>query len=128
MALYDPSGEELAAALREHQPKAVMAFAHAYAELAALETPSGTVDSVDYWVTMGDAIHEAHIGAILAKRSPDQPPATFYDRFGTTELGWGLVVQPRTLSSERTDRRVGKADAVAEVAVLRRGRQPGPGG
>jgi acyl-coenzyme A synthetase/AMP-(fatty) acid ligase len=119
VALYDPSGEELAAALRQHQPKAVMSFAHAYAELAALDTAAGTVDSVDYWVTMGDAIHEAHIRAILAKRSPDQPPATFYDRFGTTELGWGLIVQPRTLSSERTDRRVGKADAVAEVAVLR---------
>lgn len=119
VALYDPSGEELAVALRRHQPKAVMSFAHAYAELAALDTAAGTVDSVDYWVTMGDAIHEAHIRAILAKRSPDQPPAIFYDRFGTTELGWGLIVQPRTLSSERTDRRVGKADAVAEVAVLR---------
>ena len=119
VALFDPSGEELAAAVRQHQPKGVMAFAHAYAELAALETPSGTVDSVDYWVNMGDAIHEAHIGAILAKRSPDQEPPTFYDRFGTTELGWGLVVQPRTLSSERSDRRVGKPDPVAEVAVLR---------
>ena len=119
VSLYDPSGEELAAALRQHQPKSVMAFAHAYAELAALDTPEGTVDSVDYWVTMGDAIHEAHIRAILAKRSPNWPPPTFYDRFGTTELGWGLVVQPRTLSSERTDRRVGKADPVAEVAVLR---------
>src|SRR5262249_43794752 len=46
-------------------------------------------------------------------------PPTFYDRFGTTELGWGLVVQPRTLASERSDRRVGKPDPVAEVAVLR---------
>lgn len=119
VALYDPSGEELAAAVRQHRPKGVMAFAHAYAELAALETADGTVDSVDYWVTMGDAIHEAHIRAILAKRSPDAPPPTFYDRFGTTELGWGLVVQPRTLSSERSDRRVGKPDPVAEVAVLR---------
>ena len=119
VALFDPSGEELAAAVRQHQPKGVMAFAHAYAELAALDTPSGTVDSVDYWVTMGDAIHEAHIRAILAKRSPNLGPPTFYDRFGTTELGWGLVVQPRTLSSERSDRRVGKPDPVAEVAVLR---------
>ena len=79
VALYDPSGEELAAAVRQHQPKGVMAFAHAYAELAVLDTPSGTVDSVDYWVDMGDAIHEAHIGAILAKRSSDQrgpPPST----------------------------------------------------
>jgi acyl-coenzyme A synthetase/AMP-(fatty) acid ligase len=119
VSLYDPSGEELAAALREHRPMGVMAFAHAYAELAALDTPDGTVDSVDYWVTMGDAIHEAHIRAILAKRSPDRAPATFYDRFGTTELGWGLVVQPRTLSSERSDRRVGRPDPVAEVAALR---------
>jgi acyl-coenzyme A synthetase/AMP-(fatty) acid ligase len=68
---------------------------------------------------MGDAIHEAHISAILAKRGPQQDPPTFYDRFGTTELGWGLVVQPRTLASERSDRRVGKPDPVAEVAVLR---------
>lgn len=128
VSLYDPSGEELAAALRQHQPKAVMAFAHAYAELAALDTPEGTVDSVEYWVTMGDAIHEAHIRAILAKRSPDQPAPTFYDRFGTTELGWGLVVQPRTLSSERSDRQVGKPDPVAEVAVLRADGSPAPVG
>ena len=119
VALYDPTGEELAAAVHQHQPKGVMAFAHAYSELAALETASGVVDSVNYWVNMGDAIHEAHIGAILAKRSPDQEPPTFYDRFGTTELGWGLVVQPRTLASERSDRRVGKPDPVAEVAALR---------
>lgn len=119
VALYDPTGAELAAAVQQHQPKGVMAFAHAYSELASHETPSGTLDSVDYWVNMGDAIHEAHIGAILAKRSPDQEPPTFYDRFGTTELGWGLVVQPRTLASERSDRRVGKPDPVAEVAALR---------
>jgi acyl-coenzyme A synthetase/AMP-(fatty) acid ligase len=119
VALYDPSGDELAAALREHRPKTVMAFAHAYSELAALELPDGTVDSVERWITMGDAIHEAHIKAILAKRNVDLPSATFYDRFGTTELGWGLVVQPRTLASARSDRRVGKPDAVAEVAVLR---------
>ena len=119
VALYDPSGEGLAAAVHQHQPKGVMAFAHAYTELAALETPSGTLDSVDYWVNMGDAIHGTHIEAILAKRSPDQEPPTFYDRFGTTELGWGLVVQPRTLASERSDRRVGKPDPGLEVAVLR---------
>ena len=68
---------------------------------------------------MGDAIHEAHIRAILAKRSPDQPPATFYDRFGTTELGWGLIVQPRTLSSERTDRRIRRSKRPSNSARAR---------
>jgi acyl-coenzyme A synthetase/AMP-(fatty) acid ligase len=119
VALFDPSGEELAAALAEHKPRTVMAFSHAYAELAALDVTDGTVDSVDRWITMGDAIHEAHLRAILAMRAPSLPPATFYDRFGTTELGWGLVVHSRTLSSPRSDRRVGKPDALAEVAVLR---------
>jgi acyl-coenzyme A synthetase/AMP-(fatty) acid ligase len=118
--LYDPSGHELARAIETHRPTTVMAFAHAYAELAALEVPEGALDSVTGWITMGDAIHEAHIKAILGKRSPDLPPAVFFDRFGTTELGWGLIVQPRTLASKRNDRCVGKPDPVAEVAVLRK--------
>lgn len=117
--LFDPTGPELLAAIREHRPTAVMAFAHAYAELAALDLEKGALDSVRGWVTMGDAIHQAHLKRILANRSDDLPPAVFFDRFGTTELGWGLIVQPRTLSSKRSDRRVGKPDALAEVAVLR---------
>ena len=44
------------------------------------------------WVTMGDAIHEAHIQTILSHRSPDRRPAAFYDRLGTTELGWGVLL------------------------------------
>jgi len=31
----------------------VMAFGHAYPELAALETPAGALDSVNIWVSMG---------------------------------------------------------------------------
>ena len=46
-------------------------------------------------------------------------PAAFYDRFGSTELGWGLMVQQRTLAGTRADRRVGTPDHLAEVAVLR---------
>jgi acyl-coenzyme A synthetase/AMP-(fatty) acid ligase len=120
VGLYDPTGEQLAAAVREHQPKTVMAFAHAYGELAALDLPAGAIDSVQRWINMGDAIHEAQVRTVLGMRSDNLPPATFYDRFGTTELGWGLVVQPRTLSSKRSDRRVGRPDSIAQVAVLRK--------
>ncbi|MCG8927687.1 class I adenylate-forming enzyme family protein [Lentzea sp. CC55] len=117
--LYDPTGAELAGAIAEYRPTTVMAFAHAFAELAEVEVADGALDSVDGWVTMGDAIHEAHLRAILAKRNPELPPAVFYDRFGATELGWGIMVQPRSLASQRNDRCVGRPDAVAEVAVLR---------
>jgi acyl-coenzyme A synthetase/AMP-(fatty) acid ligase len=117
--LYDPTGAELAAAAAEHRPRTVMAFGHAYAELAALDLPAGALDSVDGWISMGDAVHDRHIKQILAQRSADLPVATFYDRFGTTELGWGIIVQPRTLSTERSDRRIGKPDPIAQAAVLR---------
>jgi acyl-coenzyme A synthetase/AMP-(fatty) acid ligase len=118
--LCDPSGAELGAAVREHQPTAVMSFSHAYGELAAQDVPAGALDSVNAWITIGDAIHEAHIRTILGHRSADRPPASFYDRLGTTELGWGVLLHVRTLASERRDRCVGRPTGVAEVAVLRK--------
>lgn len=127
VALYDPTGPEMAAAIEEHRPTMVMAFAHAFGELAALDVPQGSLDSVVAWITMGDAVHEAHIKAILCKRSPNLcEPSVFYDRFGSSELGWGLMVQPWTLSSKRSDRRVGKPDSLAEFVVLHKdGRKAG---
>lgn len=117
--LFDPSGAELAEAVREHRPRTVMAFSHAFAELARCPVEEGAMDSVDNWISMGDAIHDAHIRNVLSRRDTRLPTPTFYDRFGNTELGWGVVAQTRTLSSQRCDRRVGKPDPIAEVAVLR---------
>jgi acyl-coenzyme A synthetase/AMP-(fatty) acid ligase len=97
----------------------VMAFGHAYPELAAIETPRGALDSVNIWVSMADAVHERHLKNILGRRSPERPPAAFLDRLGTTELGWGVLMQPRTLATERNDRCVGKSVGYAEVAIVR---------
>ncbi|MGV9361109.1 class I adenylate-forming enzyme family protein [Amycolatopsis sp. NPDC003731] len=115
----DVSGAELAEAVETHRPTMVMAFGHAYPELAAIETPKGALDSVNIWVSMADAIHERHLKDILGRRSPELPPAAFLDRLGTTELGWGVLMQPRTLATERNDRCVGKSVGFAEVAIVR---------
>jgi len=126
--LYDPTGDALLDAVCEHRPTSVMAFSHAYGELAALDVPSGALDSVDVWVTMGDAIHEAHIQTILSHRSPDRRPAAFYDRLGTTELGWGVLLHVSTSATGRKERCVGTPTGVAEVTVLRQdGTEAGPG-
>ena len=119
LAWRDVTGEELAAAIPEHKPTMVMAFGHAYPELAALETPAGALDSVNIWVSMGDAVHERHLKNVLERRSADLPPAAFLDRLGTTELGWGVLMQPRTLATQRNDRCVGRSVGFAEVAILR---------
>jgi acyl-coenzyme A synthetase/AMP-(fatty) acid ligase len=79
---------------------------------------------VDVWVSMGDAIHDAHIRTILGQRSDHRPPAAFYDRLGTTELGWGALLHVRTIASEPKGRGVGLPTGVAEVAVLRKDGTP----
>ncbi|TDB78456.1 class I adenylate-forming enzyme family protein [Micromonospora sp. KC723] len=117
--LFDPTGPELAAAIARYQPTMVLAFAHVYADLAAERLAPGSVDSVDGWVSMADAVHEGHMRRILSLRSPHLPRAAFYDRFGSTELGWGLMVRMRTLDTPRRDRCMGTPDPLAEFAVLR---------
>ena len=120
VALRDRSGAELAADVQQHKPTSVMSFAHGYAELAALDLPKGALDSVSAWISIGDAVHQAHITRILSERSTGLPPAAFLDRLGTTELGWGVLLKARTLTTERNDRCAGKPVGVAEVVILRK--------
>jgi len=115
----DVDGAELAAAIAEHQPTMVMAFGHAYPEMAALPPSAGALDSVDFWVSIGDAVHERHIKNVLGRRTVGLPPSAFLDRLGTTELGWGVLMKPRTLATERDDRCVGRSVGFAEVAIVR---------
>ncbi|MCG8927651.1 class I adenylate-forming enzyme family protein [Lentzea sp. CC55] len=116
---FDRPGEEMAGAVAEFKPTTVMSFAHAYSEIPALDLAPGALDSVNVWVSIGDAVHEAHIKDILGRRSPDLPQSAFFDRLGTTELGWGVLLKVRTLDTERNDRCAGKPVGVAEVTILR---------
>ncbi|HKS48444.1 MAG TPA: class I adenylate-forming enzyme family protein [Amycolatopsis sp.] len=115
----DVPGEQLAAAIAEHRPTMVMAFGHVYPEMAALKTPPGALDSVNFWVSIADAVHERHMKNILSRRSKNLPPSAFLDRLGTTELGWGVLMQPRTLETVRNDRCVGRSVGFAEVSIVR---------
>lgn len=120
VALSDRSGAELAAAVQKYRPTAVMSFAHGYAELAGLELEAGALDSVNVWISIGDAVHQAHITKVLSMRSEGLKPAAFYDRLGTTELGWGVLLKIHTLDTERNDRCAGKPVGVADVTILRK--------
>jgi acyl-coenzyme A synthetase/AMP-(fatty) acid ligase len=115
---FDHGGAALASAIAEHRPTAVTSFAHTYRELAALDLPGGMVDSVNLWLSTGDAVHRTHIDAILGRRGAGLPPAAFLDRVGSTELGWDIALKPTTLASQRKDRCVGKPVGLADLAVL----------
>ncbi|WP_370947369.1 class I adenylate-forming enzyme family protein [Amycolatopsis sp. cg5] len=119
IAAFDRPGDELIADVAEYKPTAVMSFAHAYSEIPGLKLEPGVLDSVNVWVSIGDAVHEAHIKHILGLRSKDKPQSAFFDRLGTTELGWGVLLKIRNLDTARNDRCAGKPVGVAEVVVLR---------
>lgn len=120
VAGFDRPGDDLVEAVQQFKPTQVMSFAHAYSEMASLELEHGALDSVNVWISIGDAVHQAHIKKILGQRSPNLAAAAFYDRLGTTELGWGVLLKVRTLDSERNDRNAGKPVGVADVVVLRK--------
>src|SRR4051812_38150572 len=70
-------------------------------------------------VAGGDGVRERHLKNAPARPPGAPPPAAFLDRLGTTELGWGVLMKPRTLTTPRQDRCVGRSVGFAEVVILR---------
>ena len=128
IALYDPTSAQLLDVIRERRPTSVMGFSHIFTELATYGVPAGELDSVERWISVGDAIHEPHIRSLLAHRSPELPHAEFLDRLGTTELGWALLLHRSTIASGPKGRCAGRPNGAGEVVVLRRdGTEAAPG-
>ena len=128
IAFYDPASTQLLEAIREHRPTAVMGFSHIHTELAAFDIAPGDLDSVERWISVGDAVHEPHIRALLEHRSADLGPSAFLDRLGSTELGWALLLHTTTIDSGPKGRCIGRPTGAGEVVVLRKdGSQAAPG-
>ena len=128
IAMYDPRPDELLDAIGEYSPTSVMSFAHAYSDLAGIDLPAGALDSVERWVSVGDAVHEPHIRRLLAHRSEGLALSTFYDRLGSTELGWALLLHTSTIESPPKGRCAGRSTGAADVVVLRKdGSRAAPG-
>jgi acyl-coenzyme A synthetase/AMP-(fatty) acid ligase len=128
IALYDPASPQLLDAICEHRPTAVMGFSHIFTELAAFDVPAGELDSVERWISVGDAIHEPHIRTLLAHRSADLGHSMFLDRLGSTELGWALLLHTTTIDSGPKGRCIGRPTGAGEVVVLRNDGTKAPAG
>jgi acyl-coenzyme A synthetase/AMP-(fatty) acid ligase len=128
IALYDPAPPQLLDAIREHRPTAVMGFSHIFTELAAHDVPTGGLDCVERWISVGDAIHEPHIRTLLGHRSEGLGHSAFLDRLGSTELGWALLLHTTTPDSAPKGRCIGTPTGAGEVAVLRNDGSKAPAG
>ncbi len=120
VAFHDPTSPELLDAIREYRPTAVMGFSHIHTELAACDIAPGDLDSVERWISVGDAVHEPHIRTLLEHRSPELGPSAFLDRLGSTELGWALLLHTTTIDSGPKGRCIGTPTGAGDVVVLRK--------
>ncbi|GGP84059.1 putative fatty-acid-CoA ligase FadD [Streptomyces melanogenes] len=118
-------GAHLARAIDTHLPTTVVAFAGSYAELATLPEDPGPLTSVQTWISIGDASHQAHIKRLTARGSHlrggrPHPGSMFVDGFGASELGWGGVLGQVTVPGTTGHSRcIGRPQPYADIAVLR---------
>ncbi len=122
LVLSELSTPNLVRAIETFRPTTVVAFAGAYAELAALDLAQHDLGSVQQWIATGDAAHRRHVVSLLratARSSgPSGPQAVFVDGFGTSELGNTVFRRVSTLDDIAGERHLGRPAEYARAAVL----------
>lgn len=121
----DRSGPAVAVAADRYRATVVAGFASTFADLALHGLGAGRLETVERWVSVGDASHHAHVAELVrrgrhfAGGSP-RPGSMFVDGFGSSELGWGGILGMVTVSGAPVRYRcIGTAQSFAEVTILR---------
>ena len=124
VAWSDPGGPGLARGCSTYRPTAVLAFNEALGRLATMETDPADFTSVQVWLNLGDAGHDAHMRRLMRLGSQPAeggavPGSVIDDGLGSSELGWAALRRVLTPDSPPRARHLGTRVAIAEVAVLR---------
>ena len=121
----DRSGAAVAAAADRYRATIVTGFASTFADLALHGLDGASLDTVERWVSVGDASHHAHVAQLVRRgrhwaSGKPVPGSMFIDGFGSSELGWGGVLGKVTVAGTRQPYRcIGTAQPFAEVTILR---------
>ncbi|MEV6960751.1 AMP-binding protein [Streptomyces sp. NPDC051207] len=133
VAYSDPGGPGLVRACATYRPTAVLAFNEALGRLATMEKDPADFTSVQVWLNLGDAGHDAHMRELMRLGSTTVdgrtvPGSVIDDGLGSSELGWAAIRRVLTPDSPPRARYLGTRVPIAEVAVLREdGTEAGPG-
>jgi acyl-coenzyme A synthetase/AMP-(fatty) acid ligase len=116
--------ERLLRAIEEFRPDLVCAFPKVFVDLCRVEPEPEALASVGYWLSTGDANHEAHIRRLMRygqreRHGQKLAGSVFIDNLGSSEFGFAafrnLHIPER--QEQKYERRIGKPFAwvVAEV-------------
>lgn len=128
--LAHTDADALVASIDQNRATIVVAFAGTLASLALGELPEAGLRTVERWVSVGDASHDAHVSRLVRTgrhRAGDgtAPGSMYVDGFGSSELGWGGVLSRITIPGVSAPPRcIGVPLAFAEVEVLRKDGTP----
>ena len=117
-------GASVVRAIARLRPTMAVAFAGTFAEVATLDANADDLASMQTWISIGDAAHQAHVGRLVRcgrHRSGERslPGSIFVDGFGSSELGWGIFSHATVAGRASADRCLGTPQAFARAAVLR---------
>jgi acyl-coenzyme A synthetase/AMP-(fatty) acid ligase len=136
--LSSQRGADVLDAIEEFRPSTVFAFAGTYGEMATSDLSGREMSSVEAWYNTGDAAHEAHVRALIARGSHltvgrdfqrhRVAGSVFTDGLGSSETGYSLFHNGHRPGSESYGRCVGKPISFAEAAVLSEDGRPLPPG
>lgn len=87
------TSEDILRAIEAFQPDLFCSFPKVYVELCRADLDSWDLDSIQYWLSTGDANHEAHIKRLMSFGSHFHqgtwfPGSCFIDNLGASELGF----------------------------------------
>lgn len=118
--------DELLSSIRHFQPDLFCSFPKVYVDLCRARLEEADLDSIQYWLSTGDANHESHIRRLMTfgrhyRDGAWHAGSCFIDNLGSSEFGFAAfrnVHRPGVRTDERYDRCIGRPFDWVEAVVL----------
>lgn len=109
--------------IQQFRPSVVASFSAFYAEMALLDLSAFDLSSVSYWISTGDASHQAHIKKIMKvghyyKNGSFAEGSCYLDTFGSSEMASALFRILHTPETQHPLRCIGQPFPWVEGAIL----------
>lgn len=126
-------GAAAVAAIAQHKAGCLVAFPRTFVDILALNPDPAALESLELWINLGDAAHEAHIRRLTRYgtrtiRGRRLPGSRFADGLGSSEMGSMLFVKVHEPGEAGFARCVGTPADWVDAAVLGRDGMPVPDG
>ncbi len=129
----EQDAETVVDAVNAFKASCVTAFPQTYVEIVDADPDPERLETVEMWINLGDAAHEAHIRPLMRYghhrigRS-ERSGSRFVDGLGSSEMGSMLFTMVHRPGTPRFDRCIGKPNPWVEARILDRDGGPVPDG